>query len=53
MTSDTRRWVLAVVAAVLVVGLIAFARGHDHHRGRQVGVRALGGDARVVSVATM
>jgi hypothetical protein len=49
--SDTRRWVLAVVAALLVVGLIAFARGHDHHRGQQVGVRALGGDARVASVA--
>jgi hypothetical protein len=49
--SDMRRWVLAVAAVLLVVGLIAFARGNDHHRGRQVGVRALGGDARVVSVA--
>jgi hypothetical protein len=49
--SDTRRLVLAVVAALLVVGLIAFARGPAHHRGQEVGVRALGGDARVASVA--
>jgi hypothetical protein len=50
--SDTRRWVLVVAALLLVVGLIAFARGQSHHRGQQVGVRALGDDVRTTSVAT-
>ncbi|MGH8941108.1 MAG: hypothetical protein ACRDV2_17445 [Actinomycetes bacterium] len=48
---DTRRWVLLVVLVLLVVGLIAFARGADHHRGQQVGARALGHDVYPVSVA--
>jgi hypothetical protein len=34
---DTRRWVLLVVLALVLVGLLAFARGPDHHRGQQVG----------------
>ncbi len=34
------RWVIAVVAALLIVGLIAYARGTDHHRGIDVGVHA-------------
>jgi hypothetical protein len=50
--SDARRWVLVVAALLLVVGLIAFARGQSHHRGQQVGVRTLGDDARVASAAT-
>jgi hypothetical protein len=33
--NDTTRWVLMVVVALVVVGLIAFARGPDHHRGHQ------------------
>jgi hypothetical protein len=32
-----RDWVIAVVVALLVVGLVAFARGRDHHRGDDVG----------------
>jgi hypothetical protein len=32
-----RRWVLGVIVALLVVGLIAFARGPVHHRGQEVG----------------
>ena len=48
---DTRRWVLLVVVALVVVGLLAFARGADHHRGQQVGARALGHDVQPVSVA--
>ena len=32
---DTRRWVLLVVLALLVVSLLAFARGPDHRRGPQ------------------
>jgi hypothetical protein len=37
----TPRWVLVVLAAMVVVGLLAFARGRDHHHGDDVG--ALGG----------
>jgi hypothetical protein len=32
---DTRRWVLLVVLALVVIGLLAFARGPEHHRGPQ------------------
>jgi hypothetical protein len=32
---DTRRWVLPVVPALVVVGLLAFARGPDHRCGPQ------------------
>jgi uncharacterized membrane protein YqhA len=38
---DTRRWVLLVVLALLLVSLVAFARGPDHRRGPQQ-VGALG-----------
>ena len=46
---DTRRWVLLVVLALLLVSLVAFARGPDHRRGPQQ-VGALGPTA-VVAVA--
>jgi hypothetical protein len=46
---DTRRWVLVVVVALVVVGLLAFARGPDHHRGQQVG--ALGHTVHAAPVA--
>jgi hypothetical protein len=40
---DTRRWVLLVVLVLVLVGLLAFARGPDHHHGpRQVGAHAEG-----------
>lgn len=32
-----RSWVLMLIAVLLVVGLIAYARGADHHRGDDVG----------------
>jgi hypothetical protein len=32
---DTRRWVLLIVLALVLVGLVAFARGPEHHRGQQ------------------
>ena len=35
------RWVIVVVAALVVVGLIAFARGPDHQRGDDVGAVGL------------
>ena len=44
------RWVVVIVLAVVLVGLIAFARGRDHHRGDEEGEGALGSPARVVRV---
>jgi hypothetical protein len=46
---DTRRWVLLVVLALVLMGLLAFARGPDHPRGQQVG--AFGGGAAIAVVA--
>jgi hypothetical protein len=39
--SDIPRWVIVVLAVLLVVGLLAYARGRDHHRGDDVGERAV------------
>ena len=40
---DTRRWVLLVVLTLVLVGLLAFARGPQHHHGpQQVGAHADG-----------
>jgi hypothetical protein len=30
-------WILIAAAALLVVGLIAYARGHKHYRGDEIG----------------
>jgi hypothetical protein len=48
---DTRRWVLLVALALVLVGLVAFARGPDHRRGPQQ-VGAAGVAAPGASVAT-
>jgi hypothetical protein len=32
-----RRWALVIVLLLLVIGLLGYARGHEHHRGNQVG----------------
>jgi hypothetical protein len=32
---EARRWVLLVVLALVLIGLVAFARGPDHRRGPQ------------------
>ena len=49
---DTRRWVLLVVLALVLVGLLAFARGPDHQRGpQQVGALGDGASTAVVAVA--
>ena len=37
------RWVVALVAALVIVGLIAYARGAEHHRGNEVGSSAAPG----------
>jgi hypothetical protein len=47
--SDTPRWVVVIVIALIVVGLIAFARGREHRRGDEVG--ALGSHDAVVQIA--
>ena len=47
---DTRRWVLLVVLVLVLVGLLAFARGPDHQRGPQQ-VGASGGGAPTAVVA--
>jgi hypothetical protein len=47
---DTRRWVLVVVVVLVVVGLLAFARGPDHRRGPQQ-VGALGHEVNTAPVA--
>ena len=31
------RWVIVIVAVLVVVGLVAHARGPEHHRGDEVG----------------
>ncbi len=34
---DGVRWLLALLIALVVIGLIAYARGPKHHRGDDVG----------------
>jgi hypothetical protein len=48
---DTRRWVLLVVLVLVLVGLIAFARGPEHHRGQQVGASGDGAPTAVVAAS--
>jgi hypothetical protein len=43
---DAVRWLVALAAALLVIGLIAYARGPAHHHGDDVGSH--GASARVV-----
>ncbi len=38
--SDTVRWVIIIAAVLLVLGLVAFARGRVHQRGDDVGTSA-------------
>jgi hypothetical protein len=48
--SITVRWIIAAVAAVLVLCLLGWARGVEHHRGNEVG-SSLGTVATVVTGA--
>jgi hypothetical protein len=34
---DGARWLLVLVLAAVLIGLIAYARGPEHHRGDDVG----------------
>jgi len=45
--SNTVRWIVAATAAVLVVCLLGWARGGQHHRGDEVG--SLGTRSAVVA----
>ncbi|MGH2540472.1 MAG: hypothetical protein ACRDGK_08120 [Actinomycetota bacterium] len=47
--SDIPGWVVVIVIALVVVGLIAFARGREHRRGDEVG--ALSSHGAVVQIA--
>jgi hypothetical protein len=50
--NDTRRWVLLVVLALVLIGLVAFARGPEHRRGpQQVGASGGGAPTAVVAAA--
>jgi hypothetical protein len=40
--ADGPRWVVVVLVALLVIGLIAFARGPNHHRGDETGEGSIG-----------
>jgi hypothetical protein len=35
--TNTVRWLLIGVGIVLIVGLMAYARGHRHYRGDEIG----------------
>ena len=39
---DGPRWVVVLLVALLLIGLIAFARGPDHHRGDEIGQGSVG-----------
>jgi len=41
--SDTPRWVIVVVIALVLIGMIAFARGRDHQRGDETGSGSIAG----------
>ena len=42
------RWVVVIVLVLVLVGMLAFARGREHHRGDEED--AMGSSARVARV---
>ena len=44
------RWVVVVLVVLVLVGLLAFARGREHHHGDEVGALGAGGAAVRVEV---
>jgi hypothetical protein len=42
------RWVVVILLVLVLVGMLAFARGREHHRGDEEG--ALGAPSRVTRV---
>jgi hypothetical protein len=45
---DGPRWVVVLLVVVLLVGLLAFARGPDHHRGDETGEGSIGATVLVI-----
>jgi hypothetical protein len=45
---DGPRWVVVVLIALLVIGLIAFARGPDHRRGDETGEGSIAATVLVI-----
>jgi hypothetical protein len=45
---DGPRWIVVVLIALLVIGLIAFARGPDHRRGDETGEGSIGATSLMV-----
>ncbi len=35
--SDTARWLIVIVVLMVIIGLVAFARGGEHRRGDDIG----------------
>jgi len=46
--SDGPRWIVVVLLALLVIGLIAFACGPDHGRGDETGEGSIGATVLVI-----
>jgi hypothetical protein len=46
--SDTPRWVVVVLVLVVIIGLVAFARGRAQHRGDETGAGSIGSALLVV-----
>jgi hypothetical protein len=46
MTRHPTRLILAIVLAAMVLGLLAYARGEDHHHGDDVGAQARSAQVR-------
>ncbi|WP_313404017.1 hypothetical protein [Aeromicrobium sp.] len=38
--SDMRAWIVVPIVVVLLVVLLAYARGPEHHRGNEVGAHS-------------
>ena len=34
---DGVRWLIVLAAALVLIGLVAYARGDEHHRGDEIG----------------
>jgi hypothetical protein len=45
---DGPKWIVVVLVALLVIGLIAFARGPDHRRGDEIGEGSIGATVLVI-----
>jgi hypothetical protein len=41
------RWLIVLVIALVLIGLIAYARGPEHHHGDDVGALGSGGVTKV------